>query len=67
VDPSEPLVGRVLPESFEDGPFLWIVVRSQTFILSIYLLMGAGRLITLLSWVSALSGPTDWRRGQMEV
>jgi hypothetical protein len=27
------------------------------------LLMGVGRLITLLSWVLALSGPTDWRWG----
>ena len=25
--------------------------------------MGAGRLIGLLSWVLALFGPTDWRRG----
>jgi hypothetical protein len=30
---------------------------------SIYLLMGAERLIALLSWAPALSGPTDWRRG----
>ena len=32
-------------------------------ILSIYLLMGAGRLIALLLWALALSRPTDWRRG----
>ena len=25
--------------------------------------MGAERLVTLLSWVPALSGLTDWRRG----
>ena len=25
--------------------------------------MGAERLVALLSWVPALSGPTDWRRG----
>ena len=25
--------------------------------------MGAGRLVALLSWVPALSGPTDWRQG----
>jgi hypothetical protein len=25
--------------------------------------MGAGRLVTFLSWVSALSGPTKWRQG----
>jgi hypothetical protein len=30
---------------------------------STYLLMEAGRLVTLLSWAPALSGPTDWRRG----
>jgi hypothetical protein len=34
---------------------------------STYLLMGAGRLATLLSWAPALSGPTDWRRGYVEV
>ena len=27
------------------------------------MLMGAGRLIALLSWVLALSGLTDWRQG----
>jgi hypothetical protein len=32
-------------------------------ILSTYLLMGAGRIVTLLSWAPALSRPTDWRRG----
>ena len=36
----------------------------RLIILSTYLLMGAGRLVTLLSWVSVLSGPTDWRRGR---
>jgi hypothetical protein len=37
---------------------------SHRFIIpSTYLLMGAGRLITLLSWASAVFGPTDWRRG----
>jgi hypothetical protein len=30
---------------------------------SIYLLMGAGRLVTLLSWALALSRPTDRRWG----
>jgi hypothetical protein len=30
---------------------------------SIYLLMGAERLVALLSCAPALSGPTDWRRG----
>jgi hypothetical protein len=37
---------------------------SHRFIIPIiYLLMEAGRLVTLLSWAPALSGPTDWRRG----
>jgi hypothetical protein len=30
---------------------------------STYLLMGAGRLVTLLLWAPALSGPTDWMQG----
>jgi hypothetical protein len=34
---------------------------------STYLLMGAGRLVTFLSWVSALSGSSDWRAGLVEV
>jgi hypothetical protein len=33
---------------------------SHRFIISsTYMLMGAGRLVTLLSWALALSGPTD--------
>jgi hypothetical protein len=28
-----------------------------------YLLMGAERLVTLLSWAPTLFGPTDWRQG----
>ena len=39
----------------------------RLIILSTYLFMGVGRLVTLLSWVPALSGPTDWRRGKVEV
>jgi hypothetical protein len=36
---------------------------SHRFIIpSIYLFMGAKRLVTLLSWAPALSRPTDWRR-----
>ena len=27
------------------------------------MLIGAGRLVAVLSWVLALSRPTDWRRG----
>jgi len=64
---SEALIAHIPPESFEDCPFLWMVVRSHTFILSTYLLMGAGRLITLLSWVPALFGPTNWRWVQVVV
>ena len=56
-----------LSVSIEDRPLLWMVVRSQTFIMSTYLLMGARRLVTLLSWVLALFGPTDWRQGKVEV
>jgi hypothetical protein len=37
---------------------------SHRFIILItYLLMRAGRLVTLLSWAPALFGSTDWRRG----
>jgi hypothetical protein len=37
---------------------------SHRFIIpSTYLLMGAGRLVTLLLYAPALSGPTDWRWG----
>ena len=39
----------------------------RLIILSTYLLMGARRLVALMSWVLALSRPTDWRRGKMEV
>jgi hypothetical protein len=52
-----------LSVSIEDRPLL----SHRLIVLSTYLLMGAGRLIILLSWVSALFGPTDWRRGKVEV
>ena len=35
----------------------------RLIILNTYLYMDAGRLIALLSWVLALSRPTDWRQG----
>ena len=35
----------------------------RLIILNTYLCMGVGRLIALLSWVLALSRPTDWRQG----
>jgi hypothetical protein len=55
--PSGALVSFVPPVSIKDrslyGPW-----SSHRFIVpSIYLLMGAGRLVSLLSWVPALSGP----------
>jgi hypothetical protein len=54
---SRALVAFVRPVSIKDrslhGPW-----SSHRFIVpSIYLLMGAGRLISLLSWVLALSRP----------
>ena len=39
----------------------------RLIILSTYLLMGAGRLVTLLSQVLALFGSTNWRRRKVEV
>ena len=56
-----------LSMSIEYCPLLWMVVGHRLIILSSYLLIGAGRLITLLSWVPALSGPIDGRRGKLEV
>jgi hypothetical protein len=53
---SEAQIAFVLPVSIEDGPLLWMVVRNRLLILSTYLLMGAGGLVTLLSKVPALSG-----------
>jgi hypothetical protein len=55
---SRALVAFVLSVSIKDrllhGPW-----SSHRFIVpSIYLLMGARRLVSLLSWVPALSGPT---------
>jgi hypothetical protein len=54
---SGALVAFVPPASIKDrslhGP--WSSHRS--IVPSIYLLMRAGRLVSLLSWVSALSGP----------
>ena len=60
---SEARITLVSPVSVKDWPLHWILVRSQTYYLSTYLLMGAGRPVPLLSWVPALFGPTDWRRG----
>ena len=64
---SEARIALVPLVSIEDRPLLWMVVRSRLIILSIYLLMGAGRLVMLFSWVLALFGPTDWRWRKVEV
>ena len=50
----------------EDRPLLWMLVRSQTYYPE-HILMGAGRLVTLLSWVPALSRSTDWRQRKVKV
>ena len=55
-----------LSMSIEDRPLLWMS-GHRLIILSTYLLMGAERLVTLLSWVPALSELTDWRRRKVEV
>jgi hypothetical protein len=47
----------------KDHPLFESWSSHRFIILSTYLLMEAGRLVTLLSWASALSRPTDWRRG----
>ena len=39
----------------------------RLIILITYLLMGAGRLVTLWSRVPALSGPTDWTQEKVKV
>ena len=54
--PSEALVALVPLVLIEDCPLLWMVVRSQTYYPEHILLMGAGRLVTLLSRVLALFG-----------
>ena len=64
---SEAQIALVLPVLIEDRPLLWMVVGHRLIILSTYLLMGARRLVMLLLWVLALSGPTNWRRGKVEV
>jgi hypothetical protein len=52
-----------LSMSIKDCPLHGPWSSHRFIILSTYLLMGAGRFVTLLSWASALSKPTDWRRG----
>ena len=55
---SEARIALVPPMSIEDRPLLWMVVRSQTYYSEHKLAYRAGRLVILLSWVLALSGPT---------
>jgi hypothetical protein len=52
-----------LSVSIEDRPLMWIIVRSQIYYPEHIFVYGSERLVTLLSWVPALSGPTDWRQG----
>jgi hypothetical protein len=52
-----------LSVSIKDRPLHEPWSSHRLIILSTYLLMGAGRLVTLLSWAPALFGQTDWRRG----
>ena len=52
-----------LSMSVKDRLLLWIQSGHRLIILSTYLLMRAGRLVALLSWVPALSRLTNLRRG----
>jgi hypothetical protein len=56
-----------LSVSIKDRPLHGSWSSHRLIIPNTYMLMGAGRLVTLLSWVPALFGPTDRRRGQVEV
>jgi hypothetical protein len=56
---SGALVAFVPPMSIKDRSLHWIHSQvTDLLVPSIYLLMGVERLISLLSWVSALSRPT---------
>jgi hypothetical protein len=52
-----------LSVSIKDHPLHGLWSSHRLIIPSTYLLMGIGRLVTLLSWAPALSGPIDWRWG----
>jgi hypothetical protein len=56
--PSGARVAFIPPVSIEDHSLLGPWSSHRLIIPSTYLLMGAGRLVTLLSWVLTLSGPT---------
>ena len=64
---SEARTAHVSSMLIEDRLLLCMIVRSQTCYPEHILLMRTERLVTLLSWVLALSGPTDRRRGKVEV
>ena len=53
--------------SIKDHPLLWMVVRSQTYYPEHILAYGSRKNRYALIVVSALSGPTDWRRRKVEV
>ena len=50
-----------LSMSVKDRPLHWVLGKSQTYYPEH--ILGYGRSEDLLHWVSALSRPTDWRRG----
>jgi hypothetical protein len=52
-----------LPMSIKDHSLHGPWSSHRFIILSTYLLMEVGRLVTLLLWALALFGPTGWRRG----
>jgi hypothetical protein len=55
---SGALVAFVPPVSIKDRSLHGSWSSHRFIVLSIYLLMGAGKLAPLLSWVLALSGPS---------
>jgi hypothetical protein len=57
------LVAFVPPVSIKDRSLHWIPGQVTDLFSRAYTSgWGLGRLVTLLSWAPALSGPTDWRR-----
>jgi hypothetical protein len=59
-NPSEALVVFVPPVSIKDRPLHWTLVKSQISLSRAYTSgWGLERLVILLSWVPAPSGPTE--------
>ena len=56
-----------LSVSFKDRPLLWMVVRSQTYYPEHILSYGSGKARYTLVVGFGSFGPTDWRRGKVEV